>query len=966
MNVSFKETLKQFDHSKAAFKLDDAHLHVDCAKCHVTKVWKGLKFALCTDCHRSPHRQPFAPASCKSCHSTETWKTTKFDHARFGYPLKGLHLTVPCASCHVLPPLKVVLAFDRCATCHQDPHKGAFKQDCASCHTESGFKRATGFDHSTSTKFPLTGKHAALACAKCHKNAPATLEGKAQPKIKVVDFRGLLTTCVTCHADVHRGQLAQTCETCHTTTSFRLPEFKHPRFPEFFAGQHQAVPCASCHVVQAPGAPRQPKAPVKDWTVKDLSIACATCHKDVHLGQFGTTCEGCHTVDAPKFAPNKFSHATTAFPLTGKHQGVACVKCHKTETGAFPTGPGAAVRLKGVSTACASCHEDKHQGQLGSKCETCHTTSAFTMTSYKHKNMNDFFVGVHATKPCLACHKPESGTYPSGPGRTIRYKWDDMTCANCHADPHRGSMSLSCDSCHTSLSWSTISRAFHKTGVFPLEGRHLTVPCASCHVNGVLKGTPSQCESCHWERRQDDPYRARLGMQCGQCHRPISWAAVNWNHAAMTGVVLTPVHRALGCDGCHKQKIFTQGSVFCVTCHQGDYDRTTSPAHRSAGFPTTCETCHLTTHIWWSQATFNHNAFFPLVGIHATQVCAACHRNNIYTGTPRDCYGCHQAQYNATTNPNHRAAGFPTTCESCHNPTSPSWNASFNHNSVFPLVGVHATIACSSCHVNNVFPGTPTTCFGCHQAQYNATTNPNHRAAGFSTSCEQCHNPASAGWGGAFNHSSIFPLVGVHGTIPCGSCHVNGVFRGTPRDCFGCHQAQYNATTNPNHRAAGFPTTCDSCHNPASPNWNASFDHNVFFPLLGRHLTAACSRCHVNNVYQGTPRICYACHVAQYNATTNPNHVAAGFPTTCETCHRASDSSFSQGTFNHVWFPITSGRHAGISCNICHTNSGNYAVFSCMNGCHAKSSTDSNHRGVNGYRYDAAACYSCHPNGRAG
>jgi hypothetical protein len=41
-----------------------------------------------------------------------------------------------------------------------------------------------------------------------------------------------------------------------------------------------------------------------------------------------------------------------------------------------------------------------------------------------------------------------------------------------------------------------------------------------------------------------------------------------------------------------------------------------------------------------------------------------------------------------------------------------------------------------------------------------------------------------------------------------------------------------------------------------------------------------------------------------------------------------------------------------------------YTVFSCVTGCHSRASTDSHHSGVNGYRYDSAACYSCHPTGR--
>ena len=153
--VPFKEARSRFDHSKAAFQLTGAHRTVACAKCHVNQVFKGLKFAQCIDCHKSPHRQPMGNA-CTSCHTNDSWKTQRVDHARTAFPLKGKHAALACAKCHTQPPLQAALKFDRCATCHQDPHRGAFKQDCSSCHNETGFGRGT-FDHATGTRFALTG-----------------------------------------------------------------------------------------------------------------------------------------------------------------------------------------------------------------------------------------------------------------------------------------------------------------------------------------------------------------------------------------------------------------------------------------------------------------------------------------------------------------------------------------------------------------------------------------------------------------------------------------------------------------------------------------------------------------------------------------------------------------------------------------------------------------------------------------
>ena len=65
-------------------------LAVPCAKCHVDKAYKGLKFGACSDCHTDPHKQRFG-ADCASCHTTAAWRTNPVDHSRTRYPLEGRH-----------------------------------------------------------------------------------------------------------------------------------------------------------------------------------------------------------------------------------------------------------------------------------------------------------------------------------------------------------------------------------------------------------------------------------------------------------------------------------------------------------------------------------------------------------------------------------------------------------------------------------------------------------------------------------------------------------------------------------------------------------------------------------------------------------------------------------------------------------------------------------------------------------
>ena len=1033
--AAFKDAAKTFDHSKAAFPLTGAHATVQCASCHKTPDYRVAKFGACNDCHKDPHEKPLGV--CASCHTTDSFKSSRrIDHEKTGFPLIGKHATVACATCHVKPPTQVHLKAGKCADCHQDPHKGVFKgADCASCHNESGFQKTTPFDHTARTGYALEGGHAAAPCASCHKGA-AVPSGTPASRA-VVDFRGAKKDCASCHRDVHQGELGGRCESCHTVKSFKVPTFQHPKFPEFFSAKHAAAPCEKCHKPAEPAAGGAPPARL----------------------------------------------------------------------------------FKGVSTACATCHKDPHLGQLGATCQTCHTLQGWKIPGYKHqgKDMAPFFASKHGTLPCADCHKEKTGDFPAGAGTAVVFKGTSSQCASCHKDAHNGTLGTKCESCHNLKIWKNASRAFHKNTIFPLEGRHLSTPCGACHLNGVTKGTPNRCFDCHWIRHKDDKYETRLGNECGDCHRPTSWTAVVWNHGQATGFPLGGVHATLACQTCHKGNGFTGLSPQCYACHQKDYEGTRSPNHVTAGFPTTCETCHRPTDTGWV-GTFNHAAAFPLIGVHAAQPCGACHKNNVYHGTARDCFGCHKTDYDQTRNPNHATAGFPTTCETCHKASDASWNqSSFNHASAFPLIGVHAAQPCGACHKNNVYHGTARDCFGCHKTDYDQTRNPNHATAGFPTTCETCHKASDASWNqSSFNHASAFPLVGVHAAQPCGACHKNNVYHGTARDCYGCHKTKYDQTTSPahaaagfpttcdtchratdatwnqanfnhastfplvgvhatqpcgachknnvyhgtartcygchktnydqtrspNHVAAGFPTTCDTCHRATDANWNqSSFNHASTFPLVGVHATQPCAACHRNNVYHGTPRTCYGCHrtnydqthdpnhvaagfpttcdschratdanwnqgnfnhatfyqlvgvhatqpcvachpnnrfagtpttcvgchLDKYNATTNPNHVAAGFPTTCDTCHRPTDSSWNQGTFNHTWFPITSGRHANLQCAQCHTTPSNFAVFSCTTGgCHPQGETNGHHNGVSGYVYSSPACYSCHPNGRAG
>jgi hypothetical protein len=433
-SAKFAAATRAFDHTKTAFALTGAHAKVACESCHKNKQFKGVAFASCASCHVDPHKAKLGPL-CSTCHTDASWRTTKVDHAKTAFPLRGKHAAVACAKCHTQPATVVKPRFDTCATCHADVHRGAFKQDCAACHTESGFQKGA-FDHAT-TKFPLTDKHAGLTCVACHKTVTAAVK----------DFRGLQTACSACHTDVHRGELGPRCETCHTMKSFAVKAFTHANPRPFFDGQHASLTCTQCHVkTMAPSRTSANAAERVGFTT--TATACASCHKDPHLGQLAASCDRCHSIALAKFAVTGFTHATTKFPLTGKHAPVLCEKCHKVETGTFPAGAGTARRFTGLATSCATCHQDPHRGQLDRTCTTCHTVETFALPKYVHKNaksMRDFFTGRHVTT-CAQCHKPLAG---DGPGAKPASNYKVTTsCISCHVDVHRGALGPDCAACH--------------------------------------------------------------------------------------------------------------------------------------------------------------------------------------------------------------------------------------------------------------------------------------------------------------------------------------------------------------------------------------------------------------------------------------------------------------------------------------------------------------------------------------
>ena len=657
------------------------------------------------------------------------------------------------------------------------PHGPDFKISCGTCHSTSGWqldKEIYSFNHNT-TKLPLVGQHTEINCRQCH---PTLVFSEAK------------TGCNECHNDVHQATAGLDCSRCHSPVSWLVNNISEihqmSRFP--LIGAHRTADCYQCHKSES-------------LTRFDVSgVNCIDCHREDYMAAtdpnhiqsgYPEDCSFCHPMTSFQWAGADFNH--DIFPLTQAHITVKCADCHT--TGSYSE----------ASPDCYSCHQkdflatknpDHNASKLPITCQDCHTINpGWKPVTFDHNSFPLTF--GHAAPACIDCHT--GGNYTTTP----------TDCYSCHqqnylsaTNPNHNSSGFPkvCETCHTTNPDWKPANFDHSS--FPLTLGHSTPICIDCHTGGNFTTTPTDCYSCHQQNflSTTNPNHNTFGFSktCTNCHtlNP-DWRPTTFDHSSFP---LTLGHSTPTCIECHPGGNYTSTSTDCYSCHQQNYLSTTNPNHNTSGFPKVCETCH-TLNPGWEPTTFDHTSF-PLTLGHSTPDCIDCHEGGNFTSTSTYCYSCHQQNYLSTTNPNHSTSGFATTCQICHS-LNPGWKpANFDHSS-FPLKLGHSTPACIDCHTGENYATTPTDCYSCHQQNYLSTTNPKHSTSGFATTCQICHSQNPSWKPATFNHSS-FPLTLGHSTPACSDCHIGGNYNTTPKDCFSCHQNDYNSTTKPNHQSLSF------------------------------------------------------------------------------------------------------------------------------------------------------------------
>jgi hypothetical protein len=199
-----------------------------------------------------------------------------------------------------------------------------------------------------------------------------------------------------------------------------------------------------------------------------------------------------------------------------------------------------------------------------------------------------------------------------------------------------------------------------------------------------------------------------------------------------------------------------------------------------------------------------------------------------------------------------------------------------------------------------------------------------------------------------FKHAITgFELIGAHAkenckACNCRSCHKpefikdpelkkkSSTYLGLNNACLSCHADFHKGKFSPN---------CNTCHGFESFKNSPGFDHNITkYPLLGKHKTVTCEKCHKPTITNGKSMAKWE-GVAFENCTNCHKDVHENkFGQNCKQCH--TEESFHTikevGKFDHdkTDFKLL-GKHQSVECKKCHkTNLIDKIKFDLCSNCH--------------------------------
>jgi len=349
-----------------------------------------------------------------------------------------------------------------------------------------------------------------------------------------------------------------------------------------------------------------------------------------------------------------------------------------------------------------------------------------------------------------------------------------------------------------SAATEAIGRSFnHMTTGFPLSGGHATAACETCHVGGVFKGTPRNCDGCHAMGKRviatpKPNSHIVTDAPCESCHfYTHTWLGARYNHgSAVAGqcrnchvgrlAMGKPASHGTGnkatqsCDSCHRTFAWTPASWnhvgvvpgSCATCHNGTNATGKTASHTGAKGTLACDDCHRQT--GWIPATYTHRGVVP-------GSCATCHNGSAATGKTATHTGlkgtlsCDECHTKTAWLPAQFAHNTGAACSSCHN-GSLAIGKTASHTTV-----AKATFACNDCHhtTTSWLPAqyvhtSPAACSSCHNGTVAVGKGTGHIAT--TDECNQCHTNTTS-WLGALGGKPANHIP-YNAGVNCSSCHV--------------------------------------------------------------------------------------------------------------------------------------------------------------------------------------------------
>lgn len=422
---------------------------------------------------------------------------------------------------------------------------------------------------------------------------------------------------------------------------------------------------------------------------------CYECHNEHHSRNFALV----------KFDSLKFDHQLSGFALKGKHGEIGCAICHKSKFIHQKVSQKTnGISYLGLGTDCLSCHDDYHQGTLGSACTNCHNHDAFKPAPGFDHQLTDYpLLGQHANVDCEKCHNKEMQN-----GILYQYfkgvKADK--CTNCHTDVHEGKFGTDCLKCHNHDSFThnvRLNNFNHDATRFPLKGMHQTLECNECHKEKYTAKLKYQhCSDCHNDYHNQQFSQLGKSPDCSTCHStsgftPSLYTIEQHNTSQFP---LEGGHLATPCFACHLKTDhweFRNIGKTCADCHEDIHEHLIEKRF----YPDrNCTVCHNSA--TWNEVKFDHHlTSFDLEGKHATVSCRECHfiqnengkTEQRFSALDKHCVQCHSDVHRQQFD--HKG---DNSCLLCH--AFVNWDpVKFEHDSTrFKLDGGHAGVDCVACH----------------------------------------------------------------------------------------------------------------------------------------------------------------------------------------------------------------------------------------------------------------------------